>query len=359
MKVKSDHSDKAFPKSVKVEGQVINDKKNIAYHFNKFFTSFESDKEIPDEDCIKFTYNIFNKNIRHKLGAQFSFKETSLSEVEKTLDAINVKSSPGISEIQIKVIKACKPIIIPFIVKLFNDCIAQGDYIEEWKCAIVTPLYKKGDMDSLNNYRGISVLAPFNKSFERILEKQIKDFFLSNKLFNKNQHGFRISHSCETALHEILNFCGKNLDLKKIIALLFVDFKKAFDMLKRCLFIYKLLNYGFDNLSVKLIGNYFSKRSQIVKIDEVLSDKCELDIGVPQGSILGQLFFIIFINDLPDYLEEILSKLFADDTTLMFSSYSFDSLNDMLKKGIERLNEWCKYNQLYINWDKTKIMFIT
>ncbi|CAF1111130.1 unnamed protein product [Brachionus calyciflorus] len=253
----------------------------------------------------------------HKLGAQFCFKETSLNEVEKTLDAINVKSSPGISEIPIKVIKACKSLIVPLIVKFFNDCIAQGDYIEEWKCAIVTPLYKKGDMDSLNNYRGISVLAPFNKIFERILAKQIKDFFLSNKLFNKNQHGFRISHSCETALHEILNFCEKNLDLKKIIALLFLDFKKAFDMLKRCLFIYKLLNYGF-----------------------VLSDKCELDIGVPQGSILGPLFFIIFINDLPDYLVEILSKLFADDTALMFRSYSFDSLNDTLKKVIELLNEW-------------------
>ncbi|CAF0792094.1 unnamed protein product [Brachionus calyciflorus] len=100
-------------------------------------------------------------------------------------------------------------------------------------------------------------------------------------------------------------------------------------------------------------------KSQIVKIDEVLSDKCELDIGVPQGSILGPLFFIIFINDLPNYLEEILSKLFADDTTLMFSSNNFDPLNDNLKKGIERLNEWCKYNQLYIKWDKTKIMFIT
>ncbi|CAF0910075.1 unnamed protein product, partial [Brachionus calyciflorus] len=84
-----------------VDGHVINDKKNIAYHFNKFFTSFKSAGEIPDEDRIKFTYNIFNKNIRHKLGAQFSFKETSLSEVKKTLDAINVKSSPGISDIPI------------------------------------------------------------------------------------------------------------------------------------------------------------------------------------------------------------------------------------------------------------------
>ena len=103
-------------------------------------------------------------------------------------------------------------------------------YINEWKCAIVTPLHKKGQVDALNNYRGISVLPPLNKIFEKILAEQIKEYFDSSELFDKNQHGFRAGHSCETALHEILSMCFKNLDIKKIIALLFIDFKKAFEL---------------------------------------------------------------------------------------------------------------------------------
>jgi hypothetical protein len=232
-------------------------------------------------------------------------------------------------------------------------------FVNEWKNAIVTPLHKKGALDDMNNYRGISVLPIAAKIFEHVLSIQIKQYFSSNNLFSEHQHGFRTAHSCETTLHEIISDCLGNLDKKLLNALLFIDFKKAFDMVDRDLLIYKLLNYGFDNLAIKIIIDYFNGRSQVVKIDDILSNLADLLLGIAQGSCLGPLFFIIYINDLPRFLKDILSKLFADDTTLIFSGATLNVVNERMKIGIMQLNEWCKHNRLYINWSKTFIMYIT
>jgi ribonucleases P/MRP protein subunit RPP40 len=134
------------------------------------------------------------------------------------------------------------------------------------------------------------------------------------------------------------------LDKKLLNALLFIDFKKAFDMVDRDLLIYKLLNYGFDDLAIKIIINYFNGRSQVVKIDDILSNLADLLLEIVQGSCLGPLFFIIYTNDLPRFLKDILSKLFADDTTLIFSGNTLNVVNERMKVGIMQLNEWCKHN---------------
>ena len=237
---------------------------------------------------------------------------------------------------------------------------ATGHFPNEWKIAIVTPLYKrKGDDKDLNNYRGISVLPPLCKLVEKILGKQIRNHLIENKLLFAGQHGFISNHSCETALHELISSCLKNMDQKLINLLLFIDFKKAFDMVDPKLLFYKLLNYGFGNLALKLVKSYFSNRYQCTKMSNITSDLASLLLGVPQGSVLGPLFFLIFINDLPFFLSEIFSTLFADDTTLLFSGPNLDKTISLLRVGLKQLNEWCKHNRLYINWSKTYLMIIT
>ena len=171
--------------------------------------------------------------------------------------------------------------------------------------------------------------------------------------------GFRNSHSCESAIHEIVSDCLKNMDLKLINLLLFIDFKKAFDMIDQDLLLYKLANYGLSNNALSLMINYFSNRSQMTKINGIESSFVDLKLGVPQGSVLGPLLFIIFINDMPYFLNDILTKLFADDTTLLFHGKDIASVTSSLIIGLKALNEWCKHNRLYINWSKTFIMFIT
>ena len=226
-------------------------------------------------------------------------------------------------------------------------CINQSIFINEWKTAIITPLYKnKGNIEDLNNYRGISVLAPLAKIFEKLLSKRIKDYFEHNNLFFIGQHGLRSNHSCETAIHEIASACLANIDKRLVNILLFIDFKKAFDMLDQNLLIYKLLNYGFDNQAIKLMIHYFLNRFAITKSNKIISSLLAIVLGVPQGSVLGPLLVILFINDLSLYLISILTKLFADDTTLIFANCDLDSVISSLKFGLNELNEWCKHNRL-------------
>jgi hypothetical protein len=139
-----------------------------------------------------------------------------------------------------------------------------------------------------------------------------------------------------------------NIDKKKINLLLFIDFKKAFDMVDPKLLLYKLLNYGFSNDAIKLLEDYFLNRQQFTKLGDIYSDLVCIILGVPQGSVLGPLLFIIFINDLPDSLIDILTKLFADDTTLVFSHSDLDVCVSMYKSGLKQLNEWCKHNKLIL-----------
>ena len=143
--------------------------------------------------------------------------------------------------------------LIPIYTEIFNSCVDNLLIPSDWKFAIVTPLFKKGNHTDINNYRGISVLPVLAKLFEKLLAQQITDYFSANKLFYTGQHGFRKGHSCETALHELLSDINIARDLKQIVLLLFIDFRKAFDTVDSHLLMDKLIHYGFDNNALKLI----------------------------------------------------------------------------------------------------------
>ena len=180
-----------------------------------------------------------------------------------------------------------------------------------------------------------------------------------NKILFKGQHGFRSGHSCETALHELITDLNCNRNKKLTSLLLFIDFRKAFDLVDTRLLMRKLMAYGFDNTALKLIGDYFKDRFVSVKFDKKISDLMSINLGVPQGSVLGPLFFLIFINDLAFLLEDIMCKMFADDTTLYDAHEDLDKLISKFKKSLEKLIDWCKFNRLDLNWSKTFFMFVT
>ena len=162
----------------------------------------------------------------------------------------------------------------------------------------------------MNNYRGISILPPIAKIFERLLAEQMRLYFEINNLFFHGQHGFRTNHSCESALHELISKCFDNKDKKLINCLLFVDFKKAFDMIDRRLLLQKLAEYGFMNNAIMILESYFTNRKQLVKIGENKSNLIDIDLGVPQGSVLGPLLFLIYKKTICPYFYQITSFVY-------------------------------------------------
>ena len=209
---------------------------------------------------------------------------------------LNATSGAGFSGIPSKVIKYSYSILAPILASLFNHCIDVGKFPVEWKSAIVTPLYKnKGVKSDFNNYRGISVLPPIAKLFEKILASQITIYLNLNNILFSGQHGFRNGHSCETALHELISYLNENRNKRAISLLLFIDFRKAFDLVDTNILLRKLFHYGFSNSAIELIANYFKDRFQSVKYDKKMSPLLSITLGVPQGSVLGPLFF--FNND--------------------------------------------------------------
>jgi retron-type reverse transcriptase len=204
-------------------------------------------------------------------------------------------------------------------------------------------LYKnKGLKSSFNNYRGISVLPPIAKIFEKILAMQITIYLNLNNILFSGQHGFRNGHSCETALHELISYLNENRNSKAISLLLFIDFRKAFDLVDSKKLLRKLFHYGFDNSALDLIANYFTDRQQTVKYDKKKSPMLENRLGVPQGSVLGPLFFLLMINDLA-YILDLMCKLFADDTTLGDCDKNLNTLINRFKDRLKALLEWCEF----------------
>jgi len=173
------------------------------------------------------------------------------------------------------------------------------------------------------------------------------------------QHGFRKGHSCETALHELISDLNVARDSWLISMLLFIDYRKAFDSVDSNLLLLKLFLYDFTNSALALVGDYFKGRSQCTKVQGKVSEPADILLGVTQGSVLGPLFFLLFINDLAYLLQGLSSKLFADDTTIYSSGPDLDSVVKDFQARIKPLSTWCSLNRLDINWSKTFVMFVT
>ena len=265
----------------------------------------------------------------------------------------------GIDEIPVKVFKLVAPLILYPVTHLINLSFQSGIFPEILKIARITPVFKNGDKLDEYNYRPISSLLFLSKLFERCLYNRLTSFFEKFSLLYNSQYGFLRGKSTSDALVELTELIYNSLNEKSHHLSIFIDLKKAFDVVKHDLLLKKLEIYGIRGLPLELIKSYLSNRKSYVGIDHFQSKQEIINIGVPQGSILGPLLFLIYINDLPRVSTELRATLYADDTTLSFSHKDFDSLTNIANAELDKIRDWMIANRLTINPTKTDMIIFS
>ena len=239
---------------------------------------------------------------------------------------------------------------------LINKSFETGIFPDELKIAKIVPIFKSGDKTLVSNYRPISVLSFFSKIFETILYNQLIEVIEKHDLLYKFQFCFRKQFSTSHAIISLVDKIHEALNSSNIMIDVTLDFSKASDTIQISILLKKLYSYGIREISLQLIESYLTNRQQFVKINNSRSTSKTVTCGVPQGSVLGPLFFLICINDLPNVSDKLFSILFADDTSVFIEGKNIDEVIGILNTELAKLTAWLATNKLTLNIKKLNFM---
>ena len=252
-------------------------------------------------------------------------------------------------------LKFSKNVLVKPLTLLVNQTLKSGYFPSLLKKSRVKPLFKSGDISQFSNYRPITLWPSISKVFENRIFNQLFDYFTLNNLFCVQQYGFRAGHSTELAALRFIDQLVKQMDNRFVPISIFIDLSKAFDTLDHSILLSKLKHYGVHGTEHALFTNYLSNRQQYVEYNDAKSTCNSILTGVPQGSILGPLLFLIYINDLPMVSNVFDMLMYADDTTL-FCNMSQTLDESRINLEIDKINIWLASNKLSLNVKKTKCM---
>lgn len=322
--------------------------------FNNFFANVAHNivKDIPKTN-VNPVDNLENIDIS---CGDFTFGEVSFNDVRDVINQLKNKNSRDVYGLSVKMIKFVKNLIIIPLTKLINMCFKESIFPKVLKKAIVTPIFKKGDSSDVTNYRPISLLPIISKIVEKCMANKITKYFEENKLYCDSQFGFRKGRNTVMGILNLLNNIMETYENMEYISVNFYDLSKAFDCVRHDLLLDKLQYYKFHDNSRRLIKSYLEDRYQIVRVDGVSSAEARMNIGVPQGSVLGPILFLIFNNDLPLGERVAQYTLFADDTTISLAGETLQIVQERLGMAQSRAEAWFNSNCLLLNKDKTNIL---
>ena len=282
----------------------------------------------------------------------------SEQEVYDLIQSLDSTKSTGHDGISVKILKGAGKAIVPSLTLLINLCLKEKVFPDEWKKANVLPLHKKDSKSSCSNYRPASILPVVSKILERIVSKNVYNFFHENNLLTVHQSGFRQNDSTINQLAYLYHSFCKALDMKKDIRIVYCDITKAFDRVWHEGIIYKLKNLGIVGNLLTFFENYLSNRKQRVVINGQCSEWGHVKSGVPQGSVLGPLLFLVYINDLVKSVNCGV-KLFADDTVLYEIVTDQETSARVLNENLRQIELWASQWLVKFNPDKTKLMNVS
>ena len=339
---------------LKKEGERV-DRKEVAHYINDYFINIGN---MGKQANPTKAGNVFNQSRNLDGSAQeewFPDKFTT-EEVRRVIKDINVSKSSGLQDVSSFVVKETFTVLIKQITHLMNISVQSSIFPTAWKDALVIPIPKSGNLNLVQNYRPISLLPLPGKILEKLMHKQLMMYIDDNSLLTDYQHGFRKAHSCIHSVAQLTNFIDKKLDSRTPTLAAFVDFRKAFDCVQHPILLEKLSLLGLAKNVIDWFRSYLTDRRQQVLANNVRSAFQTITQGVPQGSVLGPLFYILYANDIVNVIKNCNVALYADDTVIYTASRDFETSTRKLEADIAALSGWCEANGIGMNMDKTKLM---
>ena len=337
-----------------IENNIAVESKDVSNSFINYFTGIAnkltSQLATPTHNATSY--------LKNRINNTFFMNPIKKEETSKAVTKLkyNGKGSKTVSTL---VLKDNNDRISDILTHILNICVTGGYFPNELKTGCITPIYKSGPKSDIKNYRPVCSLSPFSKIFERIIYNRMIEFIDQNNILSANQFGFRKGFSTESAIIQFINNVHNGLNKRNHTVAIFMDLSKAFDVLDHNILYKKLEHYGFRGKFLDLLVSFISNRNYFVSANGFISDTKTVNIGVPQGSTLGPLLFLLYVNDMSNSSEIINFTQFADDTTLTHSGPNLKVLTNELEKELSNVLDWLLANKLIINLSKTHSMLFT
>jgi hypothetical protein len=327
----------------------------IANRFNKYFVNVISQLLSSKPQSQKRTISMHGN-----VNKSIFLRPISAQEVQTLIGVVGKKRSAGADDIPGNILKEVSIFIAGPLAQIINESFCRGHFPRALKKTKILPLFKKGDRKNISNYRPIAILSVFSKIFEKAFCDRILSFIDKYDILNSNQHGFQRRKNTTTAMAGFIEAVLKARENNLHVSGVFYDFTKAFDTVDHELLLYKLNNMGISGVANAWIRSYLKDRKQIVSIksegSDYLSEEQTINVGLPQGSVIAPLMFILFTNDLPNEVTEGKLTLFADDTTHMIKSPNPEELYVETNTAVSQIEKWSRENNLFLNQEKTAVM---
>ena len=331
----------------------MNEPQQIANGFCKFFSTIAQKLKLKAFPLTNLVWKS-KQNELYFEKHQFALNEVTDLEVLKHLKGLKRSCAVGLDEIPASFLKDTAYVISKPLAHIINCSLKCGIFPPDLSIAKVAPIYKSGSKDSFDNYRPISVLPAISKIFEKCVYSQIMEHLDKNNLLSIHQFGFRKKRSTDLASVYFIDAIRKAMDQGKLTGAIYIDLSKAFDTIGHNVILEKLPRYGITGIPQQWICSYLFRRYQRVSYKQCLSTAEPMYCGVPQGSILGPLLFLIHFNDATNVLSKCSIVKYADDTVLFFSHKDINEIELVLNSDYNRFCYWLEQNELIVNTKKGK-----